>query len=115
MYPVAAVEFLNKRKAEGRIFADYAWGGYLIWKAPQFKTFIDGRMPSWRWEQENKNQSNDAAKEYFFIMRNQPAFESYRMKYSISYVLIKKGEKKNIFKKYHKIYEDSLCLVYKLQ
>jgi hypothetical protein len=49
-YPVKAVEFLKQNNFEGRLFSNYGWGGYLIWKLPGEKVFIDGRMPSWRWK-----------------------------------------------------------------
>ena len=48
--PDAAVEFLKKEAANGKdiiLLNDYGWGGYLIYNAPQFKVFIDGRMPHW--------------------------------------------------------------------
>lgn len=48
--PRAAIEFLkseSKIKNLGNIFNDYGWGGYLIYAAPEFKVFIDGRMPHW--------------------------------------------------------------------
>jgi hypothetical protein len=49
MYPVKAVEYLKSHQFSGNMFSDYAWGGYLIWKYPEKKVFIDGRMPSWRY------------------------------------------------------------------
>jgi len=113
-YPVDAVKFMIKNTLEGKIFADYSWGGYIIWKTPQLKTFIDGRMPSWKWKQNDPTQSNDAAQEYFNISWNHPTFEPYRKKYDIEYALIKKGDKKNIFMGYKKIYEDKLCILYRL-
>lgn len=45
-YPKNAVEFLRKSNFEGQILNSYDWGGYLIWKYPEKKVFIDGRMPS---------------------------------------------------------------------
>jgi hypothetical protein len=48
-YPEKAVEFLKTNHFEGQLFSSYGWGGYLIWKLPERKEFIDGRMPSWRW------------------------------------------------------------------
>ena len=40
---------MKKGKApEGNMFNEYSWGVYLIWKLPEYKTFIDGRMLSWR-------------------------------------------------------------------
>lgn len=42
-FPEAAVAFMNGSHIAERVFNEYAWGGYLIWHAPQVKTFIDGR------------------------------------------------------------------------
>lgn len=42
-YPRAAVEYMQRHQINGRIFNQYGWGGYLEWKAPEVKTFIDGR------------------------------------------------------------------------
>jgi hypothetical protein len=42
-YPEAALRFMRQQGVEGRIFNEYLFGGYLIWHAPEYKTFIDGR------------------------------------------------------------------------
>ena len=50
--PTKAVQFLAARGngANERLLNDYNWGGYLIWNLPDYKVYIDGRMPSWRGE-----------------------------------------------------------------
>lgn len=35
--------------SHGNLYNDYNIGGYLIWRAPRQKVYIDGRMPSWRY------------------------------------------------------------------
>ena len=46
-YPVEAADFLDKSGLHGRVFNDYAFGGYLLWRlSPEFKFFIDGRAMS---------------------------------------------------------------------
>ncbi|MBN2015416.1 hypothetical protein JW766_01150 [Candidatus Dojkabacteria bacterium] len=47
-YPYEAVQFLKEKNYEGNIFNNYGWGGFLIWEYPEKKTFVDGRMTSWR-------------------------------------------------------------------
>ena len=42
-YPTAALEFMQRQHINGRIFNQYAWGGYMEWNAPELKPFIDGR------------------------------------------------------------------------
>jgi hypothetical protein len=46
-YPCEAIEFIqnNKDLKEKKIFNNYVWGGYLIWRLPDRQIFIDGRMP----------------------------------------------------------------------
>lgn len=47
-YPYYEVAYINKRDDITNVFTKYAWGGYMIWFAPQKKVFIDGRMTSWQ-------------------------------------------------------------------
>ena len=61
-------EWLLEQKYEGEGFSEYGWGGYLIWKMPEKKVFVDGRMPSWRWDPADKTQSSWAFKDYRKIM-----------------------------------------------
>jgi len=42
---------------KGQVYSNYEWGGYLDWKFPQKKVFIDGRMASWR--QKSSNLESD--------------------------------------------------------
>jgi hypothetical protein len=42
-YPRAALDFMERQHINGRIFNQYAWGGYMEWNAPELKPFIDGR------------------------------------------------------------------------
>ena len=44
-YPCKAIKFLEGKKVN--IYNRYEWGGYLIWKLPKAKIYIDGRMPAW--------------------------------------------------------------------
>ncbi len=46
-YPVHAVTYLEQHPCKGNLFNEYGIGGYLIWKLPGYKVYIDGRMPSW--------------------------------------------------------------------
>jgi hypothetical protein len=41
--PVKAVEFIRTHHISGHMLNDYAFGGYLIWAAPEHPVFIDGR------------------------------------------------------------------------
>ncbi len=47
-YPGKALDYALANNIAGNVFNYYGWGGYMIWQYPQVKTFVDGRMPSWR-------------------------------------------------------------------
>jgi hypothetical protein len=47
--PVKAVEFLETNRPVGPMLNDYAYGGYLIWAAPQYPVMIDGRTDLYIW------------------------------------------------------------------
>ncbi len=68
-YPKQAVEFLKTHPDSGQIFSSYNWGGYLIWKLPNQKVFIDGRMPSWQ-QSPLPGQSTNAMKDYLKLINN---------------------------------------------
>lgn len=42
-YPQGAVAWLHANRPEGRVFNEYAWGGYLTWALPEYPVFVDGR------------------------------------------------------------------------
>jgi len=76
LYPANAVTFLKEHPSAGNVFAEYNWGGYLIWQYPEKKVFIDGRMPSWK-QASTKEESRNAFSEYqqfFTDMTTIPAF-----------------------------------------
>lgn len=60
-YPYGAVQFLKERHLSGRMFNEYNWGGYLVWKLPEKKVFIDGRMAIW------KTREQDIFKDYIAL------------------------------------------------
>lgn len=52
-YPSAIAAKLRAAPCKGNVFSHYNYGGYLIWKVPGEKLFIDGRMPSWSLDGQN--------------------------------------------------------------
>jgi hypothetical protein len=90
-----AISFLKELPLSENLFADYAFGGYLIWKIPERKVFIDGRMPSWR--KDGKYVFGD----YLKIMKREENFQEILKKYNIKIMLLKKEakEKKEIKEK----------------
>ena len=100
VYPKKAVKFLKKNPTSGEVYSTYGWGGYLIWKMPSKKVFIDGRMPSWRWNKNIQGESNYAFKDYLSLDGEGVKFEPTAKKYKITTVLLpyQKDNKKNINK-----------------
>jgi hypothetical protein len=47
--PVKAVAFLKTHRISGRMLNDYVYGGYLIWEAPEYPVFVDGRADVFEW------------------------------------------------------------------
>ncbi|MEI6634000.1 MAG: hypothetical protein WCP22_09295 [Chlamydiota bacterium] len=45
LFPVQAVDFVERNRVEGPIFNSYGIGGYLIWRLyPRTRVFVDGRV-----------------------------------------------------------------------
>ena len=42
-FPTSALQFMQNRHIQSRVFNQYLWGGYMEWAAPELQTFIDGR------------------------------------------------------------------------
>jgi hypothetical protein len=47
--PVKAVEYIRTHQLSGPMLNDYAYGGYLIWAAPEYPVMIDGRTDIYEW------------------------------------------------------------------
>lgn len=88
-YPQKAVEYLKTRKTGGRIFNEYDWGGYLIWKLPGERFFVDGRMAGFNWKAP-AGQSNNAFEEYLEVTGGLKEATAVFGKYNIHSVLLKK-------------------------
>lgn len=134
-YPHGAVIFLKENTLPaGQIFSIYNWGGYLDWKLPAKKVFVDGRMPSWRFHAP-KNESNFAFSDYNKIMSGQLNYKKIFGKYNIRYVLLdryvddadwieklekillKNKNKKSLEQKlnsagWKKVYSDNISVIY---
>jgi hypothetical protein len=47
--PVKAVNFLKEHHVGGHMLNEYVYGGYLIWAAPEYPVFVDGRADVFEW------------------------------------------------------------------
>ncbi len=88
-YPEKAIPFLKTLPQEDNLFNEYRWGGYLIWKIPERKYFIDGRMPSWR------QNGQFAFGDYLKIYDAEEGFEKIMEKYDIKMAALSRTIKDN--------------------
>lgn len=87
-YPSQAVSYLKSKSINGEVFSSYGWGGYLIWKYPEKKVFIDGRMPSWKFTPTNSDKESPSVyDDYLAINNGELDFNAVSEKYNIQYVL----------------------------
>ncbi len=102
-YPVGAVNYLKKNLPKGEIFSYYGWGGYLIMNLPQKKVFIDGRMPSWRWDPKNLPDLNNAFKVYDDILSGKVDYGEVFKKFNIDTVLAVKQDENKLYEYLFKV------------
>ena len=93
VYPSeGAISFLRSLPLSENLLNEYDWGGYLIWKLPKRKLFIDGRMPSWR--QNGRFVFGD----YVKIMKADDNLQTLLKKYRIKLVILKERRKTRFLK-----------------
>lgn len=97
-YPVEAVKFLDKYYPSGRMFTLYHLNGYINWKLPGYKVFINGMMPIWK-SHNFKNESSYAFREYRDIMSGEISFVETSRRYSIDTLILPAEEKKDEYAK----------------
>ncbi|MBN1263448.1 MAG: hypothetical protein JW991_03780 [Candidatus Pacebacteria bacterium] len=85
-YPQGAVAFLGQEKISGNLFSIYNWGGYLIWKFPGKRVFVDGRMLIWQ------EDGYSAFEQELRLKRGEEDFQAVFEKYQISHALLAVGE-----------------------
>ncbi len=79
-YPYDAISFVKQNPIKGRMLNAYNWGGYLIWQLPEYQTFIDGRMTSWR-ETDNYFMSD------YYRIHEPKILNKYVTQYGITWVI----------------------------
>jgi len=108
-YPYEAVQYIKTNPPKGTMFNMYNWGGYLIWQCPEYKVFIDGRMPSW------KHEGKNAMKDFKNLVTLQPSWKDVLEKYKISWALLDKKASLNLVllsEGWENVYEDNLAVIF---
>jgi len=113
-YPVQAVEFLRKQPAKGRIFNAYEWGGFLIWQLPEYKVFVDGRMPAW-----STPSGKSPYTIYLETLQTQPDWQATLKEFKIDWLLIYPGTFMDLKIKdqpeafgWQEVYRDEIAVIY---
>jgi len=110
-YPKDALDFALANNIKGNVFNYYGWGGYMIWKYPQVKTFVDGRMPSWR-------EGNKSVFEDYIKVTNAPKKNSKILSdYGVSWILCPKDSEFTKFLRtsnsgWKEVYSDDVASVF---
>lgn len=109
-YPESAVQFLQKNPPAGNVLNAYGWGGYLLWRLPKIKTFIDGRMCGWR-----QGDKESLFKKYDRAVSLKPGWQEVLEEYKISWVLLNKElpltQALILDSQWEKVYEDGLATI----
>jgi hypothetical protein len=80
--PCDLIDHLKKNRMEGNMFNFYDWGGFLIWQLPEYKVFIDGRVPG-----------NDLYLDYRKVTNLQSGWREVIKKYNIKWILMPNNDK----------------------
>jgi len=88
-FPSAAVQYLNAHPQQGNMFNQYEWGGYLEWKEPALRTFIDSRTDIFEYKGVLQDYVAISAVDYSqeLLDKYQTAYVLYSAESSLSYFL----------------------------
>ena len=112
LYPLKAIDELSLLLVQKRVFHSVDWGGILLLKLDQFKTFIDGRMTQWQVDGESFLRT------YVSIKDVELGWENKLEKYQVELVFVKSREplaeelrKRSV--SWEIIYEDTRAIAFK--
>jgi hypothetical protein len=84
-FPIEATRFLERERVEGRVFTDYGWASYLIFRlGPSCQVFIDGRAEMY---------GPERFREYMAILRGAPGWQDILRRHAVNVVLAPTGSR----------------------
>lgn len=110
IYPVQAVDWIQRNKPPGKLFNEYNWGGYLIWNLRKYPVFVDGRTDLY---------NDDLLREYLQVMAGDGDWEKLLRENQINLILIEDGS--NLGKAllehpgWSRVYQDNVADVFERQ
>jgi hypothetical protein len=79
-FPVHAVDWLETNPQEGKMFNNFIWGGYILYRMfPQELVFIDGQTDFY---------GETFTREYAQVMKLEDGWESILTKYDVSWIIV---------------------------
>ena len=82
LFPVGAVQWLEDNPQSGRMYNNFIWGGYLVWRLwPAQKDFIDSQA----------DYRGEATKLYLTVDRLEPGWQAVLQQYDVKWVIMPSG------------------------
>jgi hypothetical protein len=105
-FPVAAVDFIREQGlAEQRVFNNYDWGGFLVWRG--VPVFVDGRADVY---------GDEFLRLYLQTLLIQPGWQQPLDTYAVDYVLIGQATPLGVLltesEQWREIYQDDLAQIF---
>jgi hypothetical protein len=80
IFPIKAINTLEKDMPKGDVFNDFMWGGYLLYRIwPQKRVFIDGQTDFYK---------SPLTREYNQVIEASPGWENILDKYQVQWIII---------------------------
>jgi len=104
--PIDATAYLNQHTYSGNMFNSYNWGGYLMFAAPQYDVFIDGRTDLY----------GDFLNTYLDTALGQAGWRETFADYGINLVMVEKSsgldQKLREEMEWELVYEDDMAVIH---
>jgi hypothetical protein len=109
-FPASAVRYLQQQNLPGNLLNSYAFGGYLIWRAPERKVLVDGRADLY----------GDAfLDQYISVYLGQVGPDAFLDRYRVHTAILEPGSKlaallamKSVRGPWKAVYRDELAVIY---
>jgi hypothetical protein len=109
-WPVAAVDYVKQHPADfaGRMFNQYAWGGYFLIALPEHRPFVDGRADFY---------GEELVKEFQRVSVLHPGWQTPLAKYEVSWTLMPADHRLNLalarLPGWERVYADRTATIYR--
>ncbi len=105
LFPVDAVQWLEKNPQSGRMFNDFKWGGYIVWRLwPGQKDFIDSQSDT----------TGEATQLYGTVENLDPGWQDVLTRYGAKWILMPIGSplSNELMKDgWHILYQDQTAVI----